>query len=345
MAFKFLRPALGAVAVATTFAIGAPASAAETVTWRFSHWVPTTHIIHSAFEMWANELGKATGGAVKVEIFTASQLGDARDHYNMARDGIADLTWAVPGYDAGRFPIYAAGEIPFLFSDATRGARAYHEWYAPYAATEMADVKLCLVTLSPVGTLNFTNKKIENPSELKGLRLRPSGTTLGRYITALGGVSVQMPGSEARQAFQRGLLDGIPFPWRTLVNFGLQNDVKYHMDLPFYSAPASVVINRKSYDRLAENVKKTVDSFCTPERSEKVMAVWDAWEAEGRQMLESKPDHVIYKVSDADAKAWRNATQTVRDEWMAAAKSKGLSDPEAAWNKLIQVLKTNEALL
>ena len=36
----------------------------------------------------------------------------------MARDGIADFTYVNPGYQPGRFPIIAAGELPFLVSDA-----------------------------------------------------------------------------------------------------------------------------------------------------------------------------------------------------------------------------------
>ena len=34
----------------------------------------------------------ATNGTVKVALFPSQQLGKAFDHYDMARDGIADLT-------------------------------------------------------------------------------------------------------------------------------------------------------------------------------------------------------------------------------------------------------------
>ena len=61
----------------------------------------------------------------------------------MARDGIADLTYVNPGYQPGRFPIIAAGELPFLVGDAKGGIRAIDAWYRKYAATEMKDVKYC----------------------------------------------------------------------------------------------------------------------------------------------------------------------------------------------------------
>ena len=43
----------------------------------------------------------------------------------MARDGIADVTYVNPGYQPGRFPIIAAGELPFLIGDAHGGIRAH----------------------------------------------------------------------------------------------------------------------------------------------------------------------------------------------------------------------------
>ena len=63
---------------------------------------------------------KASGGTIKYKIFPAQQLGKAFDHYDMARDGIADVTYVNPGYQPGRFPIVAAGELPFLVGERQR---------------------------------------------------------------------------------------------------------------------------------------------------------------------------------------------------------------------------------
>ena len=77
-------------------------------------------------------------------MFPAQQLGKAFDHYDMARDGIADVTYVNPGYQPGRFPIIGAGELPFLMSDAKGGSMALDAWYRKYAEKEMKDVKFCL---------------------------------------------------------------------------------------------------------------------------------------------------------------------------------------------------------
>src|SRR5438105_2661104 len=95
-----------------------PALAQEkTFELKLSHWVPASHPLQKSLEDWGAAVEKASGGTIKYKVYPAQQLGKAFDHYDMARDGIADVTYVNPGYQPGRFPIIGAGELPFLMSD------------------------------------------------------------------------------------------------------------------------------------------------------------------------------------------------------------------------------------
>ena len=86
-----------------------------------SSWVPPAHPLNPSLVAWAADIEKESGGSIKATLFPSEQLGKAFDHYDMARDGIADLAYVNPGYQPGRFPIIAAGRA--AFSDrATRRA-------------------------------------------------------------------------------------------------------------------------------------------------------------------------------------------------------------------------------
>jgi TRAP-type C4-dicarboxylate transport system substrate-binding protein len=101
--------ALALLAAAPSFAQDKP------VEMRFAHWVPANHpLARLGYDVWAKSIEAASKNTIKVTVYPAQQLGKAPDHYDMARDGIADLTWVNPGYQAGRFPMFAAGELPFL---------------------------------------------------------------------------------------------------------------------------------------------------------------------------------------------------------------------------------------
>src|SRR3974390_507254 len=108
----------------------------KTFELRLSHWVPPTHPLQKAMEDWGASVEKASNGTIKYKIFPSQQLGRAFDHYDMARDGIADLTYVNPGYQPGRFPVIGAGELPFLFDDAKGGSQAIHPGFRKHADQE-----------------------------------------------------------------------------------------------------------------------------------------------------------------------------------------------------------------
>ena len=86
--------------------LGAAAHAQDKpVALKLSSWVPAQHPLNPALSAWAEDIKKASGGTISFTLFPSEQLGKAFDHYDMARDGIADLTYVNPGYQPGRFPI------------------------------------------------------------------------------------------------------------------------------------------------------------------------------------------------------------------------------------------------
>jgi hypothetical protein len=137
---------------------------------KLSHWVPATHPLQKAMEEWGASVEKASGGTIKSTVYPAQQLGKAFDHYNMARDGIVEFAYVNPGYEPGRFPIIAAGEIPFLVGDVHGGIRAIDTWYRKYAPTEMKDVKYCFSFILDPATWHSRNKKIVVPSTSRARR-------------------------------------------------------------------------------------------------------------------------------------------------------------------------------
>ena len=87
-----------AALAATGFSLTAAAQD-KAVELKFAHWLPAQHALaKTGFEPWAKSVEAASKGSIKVAVFPAQQLGKAPDHYDMARDGIADMTWVNPGY-------------------------------------------------------------------------------------------------------------------------------------------------------------------------------------------------------------------------------------------------------
>ena len=178
---------LSLLCAAALLAIGAAQAQDKPVMLKLSSWVPAQHPLNPALQAWAEDIKKASGGTITATLFPSEQLGKAFDHYDMARDGIADFAYINPGYQPGRFPVMAGAGLPFIFANAKGGTAAIDAWYRAYAGKEMKDVKYCFAFIHDPGTFHSVKKKITVPGDIKGMKIRPAHATMAQYISLLGG--------------------------------------------------------------------------------------------------------------------------------------------------------------
>jgi len=330
------------IAAATAAIVAAGTAAAQDVTLRLAHWVPPTHPIQTmGIEPWVESLKEASGGRIDVQIFPAQQLGAAPDHYDMARDGIADISYVNPGYQAGRFPIYSLIEVPFFMDNAPRGARAMHEWYAPIAETEMSDVKFCVANPHDPGTFH-SKKPILEPGDVNGLNVRPAHATMARFVSLLGGGPVQVPAPAAREAIANGAADAITFPWNSIYIFGIDSETKHHLDMPFYVSAQLLLINKNTYAGMPEDLRAVLDDHCTPEWSERFSAGWAENEASGREKALADGEHTVNVPSAEQVKMWQDAAAPLVEQWKTDAAKAG-ADADAVLDAYVGKLEEYDA--
>ncbi len=309
-----------------TFPAAARAADAP-VQLKLSHWVPPQHPLQAAIQDWANSIKADSGGTITSVIFPAEQLGKAFDHYDMARDGIADGAYVNPGYQPGRFPVIAAGELPFLFKDARTGTAALDAWYRPYAAREMKDVHYCFAFIHDPGTFH-SRRQITVPGDVRGLKVRPGDATLGTFITSLGGTNVQAAAPQARDILERGVADAITFPWGSMILFGIDKVTKYHLDVPLYTTTFVWVLNKAKYDGMSPAQKTVIDRHCTTDWAVRFAGPWGDFEHAGIAKIKAEPGHVLTELTPAQLGQWKQAAEPLHAAWAANVKRVGL-DPEA----------------
>src|SRR6266540_4599739 len=323
--------------------IGSPALAQDkTFELKLSHWVPPTHPLQKAMEDWGSSIEKASNGTIKYKIFPSQQLGKAFDHYDMAKDGIADVTYISPGYQPGRFPIIDAGNLPFLMADAKGGSQALDAWYRTYAAQEMKDVKFCLGFVHDPGAIHSRSKKVMVPGDIRGMKIRPAHATIAAFVTQLGGSNVQASAPEAREALERGVADAITFPWGSVPLFGIDKVVRYHMDVPLYVTTFAWVINKAKYEQMSAAQKKAVDNHCTNEWALKVAAPWADFEHAGIAKLKTEPGHEVYAISAEQLAEWKRAAEPLHKTWADGVRKAG-ADADAIMKELQAALAQYKA--
>ena len=308
----------------------APAAVAQDkqVNLKISFWVPAQHPLVPATKKWAEDIEKESGGTIKATLFPSEQLGKAFDHYDMARDGIADVTYVNPGYQPGRFAIVSLGQVPFIFGDGHKGTQAFDAWYRKYAAKEMKDTHYCFGFIHDPGAIHSRTKKVMVPGDINGMKIRPAQSTIGQMVKSLGGTNVQASAPESRDALERGVADAITFPWGSVFLFGIDKVTKYHMDVPLYSTVFTYSMNKAVYDGMSAAQKKVIDNHCTTEWAEKVAGPWADFEAAGREKMKKAEGHEVYKISADQLAQWKKVVEPLEKDWAEAVKKAG-GDPVA----------------
>jgi len=310
---------------------------------KISHWVPASHPLQKALEDWGAAVEKESGGTIKYHVYPAQQLGKAKDHYDMARDGIADVTYVNPGYTPGVFPIIAAGELPFLMSNATGGSEGLDAWYRKYAPKEMKDVKFCLAFIHSPSAFHSRTKKIVVPEDVKGMKVRPADATMADLVTLLGGTNVQTSAPEVRDTIERGVADAVTFPWGSLVLFGIDKVTKYHMDAPLYVTTFVLVMNKDTYNAMSDRQKKAIDDNCNTEAAGRVGKPWGDFEDAGLGKVKAEPGQEVYTLTADQLAQWKKASEPLVKTWAVGVKKTGV-DPDAALSELKASLAKYNAL-
>ena len=210
--FNVLSGRLCATAVAGALACLmplAPAAAADFVMKFGTATINETQ--HQFIKFYKEEVEKASGGRIEVQIYPASQLGPIPREIEGVQLGSIQGYIGPVDFFVGVDPRYGVFSAPMLFRDDANAAATVHDPAVEKAMFDLATPKrmVGIATLC-LGASDYGAKKaIMRLDDFKGKKLRINGTELERQKMAkLGATGVGMPLSEVVPALDQGTIDG-----------------------------------------------------------------------------------------------------------------------------------------
>ena len=194
-ACRTIRKTIGIAAALAGLAFGAGTASSEAIKMKLhtfgSPKQPETKWI---FEPLKQDLERHSGNTLTMQVYYGMALGGKpRDLIAQAENGVVDMSYTLPGYHAGRFPILTALELPFIGDTGEAFSQVAWDWVDKYAHREFKTVKLVTLNAIDIGILHTTKRPVRKLEDIKGLKLRVAGRYIGMAVKALGGVPVQMP--------------------------------------------------------------------------------------------------------------------------------------------------------
>ncbi len=312
-----------AAAVLASLAFAGAANA-QNVTLKMANWVPPVHHLTETYAKWSASVSAASGGSLTVKL-DKSRLGKPPGQYDLAKNGVRDITWGVAGYTPGRMPMVRAAEVPFATPNAETGSPALYTWYTKNGLdkAEFNDTKLITTFVHGPGLLH-SNKSIKTLEDLKGVKVRVGGGGVA-IAKALGAVAVAMSATKAHESLQRGTTTAAFFPWEAVRGFRLVKLVSHHLEVPngLYTTSFWVTMAPKSWAKLSGAHKAALMKAGGAAGAKLIGRGWDDADGKAKKLARDAGDHTISTISPAELKRWSAKLDIIRQTWIKRADAKG----------------------
>ena len=292
---------------------------APQLTLKLHHSFSAVCAVHEKFlAPWARKVEADSGGRIRIDLFPSMQLGGAPAHlFDQARDGVADIVWAVPSATPGRFPKSEAFELPFVLSHrALVNSKALEDFAAANLQDEFREFHPLCFSCRDHGVLH-TARAIKSIGDLKGLRLHVPNRLAAESVHALGAQGVSVPTPQVPMAISARAIDGCLDPWDAVPGLRLNDSLKNHTDFAeqaLSSATFVLAMNRQAYDRLPRDLKTVIDNNAGQPAASMAGAMWDL-EAKAVAGAARDRGEPVVVISGEEMAPWRKATEPVIAAW------------------------------
>jgi tripartite ATP-independent transporter DctP family solute receptor len=231
---------------------------------KYSHFQPAKldQPKQAAALAFKNYVESNTNGSVKVEIYPASQLGNAITVLEGLKMGTIEMGVVHDGPISPVFKPFMVYAIPYIFDDQ---AMAWHVVDGPFG-DELAEAMrkatgIRMFALGDNGIRSFTNSKriIKSPADMKGLKIRVMpGPIWSKLVESLGASPSPVPWPELPAALQQGVVDGQENGVTNILAASLYQHQKYiSLDGHVYSWHA-YLMNDRFWNTLTPTEQKAV---------------------------------------------------------------------------------------
>jgi tripartite ATP-independent transporter DctP family solute receptor len=283
-------------APAATTGTGAAAAPTKVdpLTIKFAHAGSDTHPYSIGLQQWGPLLEKASGGAIKLQIFGNAQLGGERELAEGTRLGTINMSSvAADGPLPAFVPELQALGLPFIIRDRPHAYAIMDGAIGKQFEEKLEAQGLHVLTWWELGFRNMTtkNKPINSPDDIKGLKIRVQESKVWiEFMNALGAIPTPIPFNELYSALQQGVVDGE------------ENPIVSIMAMKFYEVQKQVALTEHVYTALPVMANKKW---------------WDGLTADQRKMLTD--------TAKESQKLQRDAVTKVNNDGLEYLKTQGVN--------------------
>lgn len=306
-----------------------PAKPEKTYVLKHAHVLSAQEPFNKGFLKWAEAVKERTNGGLVIEVFPGSQLGVEEDILEQAKQGVN----VGHNTDSARLGMYvkeiAVMNGPYFVESLEEVEKLKNSPTLQSYIKEIEKYGLKVVSYNWVQTLRhfFTNKEIDSPADLKGLRIRTPGSPIWQEsVRALGAEPVAMNFGEMYSGIQQGAVDGAELVYANIPGGKLYEVLKYANETGHILLINFQVVSADWFNSLPEEYQKILVEECDKagmETSKEMFANIDNIKADLKakgMIINEDPDKEAFRKAGEKAYEVLNLTEVKNKIWSEIGK-------------------------
>jgi TRAP-type C4-dicarboxylate transport system substrate-binding protein len=304
------------------------AAAAQAQTkWDMPAAYPATNFHTENLQQFANDVEKATGGKLKIQVHANASLFKAPEIKRAVQGGQAQIGEILLVNFSNEDPIYEIDGIPFL-------ATSYADSLKLYRATRKAlddrlgkqGMKLLFAVAWPPQGI-YAKKQINSVADMKGLKWRAYSPATAKIAELVAAQPVTIQAAELTQALATGVVDSYMSSGATGFDTKTFEHLKFFADTQAWLPKNAIIVNQKALDALD---KATQDAVLRA-AAEAETRGWKMSEEKNGWYLDQlrKNGMTIYPASTQLKADMKKVGDTMVGDWLKKAGAEGQAIVEA----------------
>jgi TRAP-type C4-dicarboxylate transport system substrate-binding protein len=315
------------LSIATTVAllagVAASLTAVEAREMRVSTFEPPQAFLAQVLAKWIDEVNPKLSDGTSLKLYPGGMLGAPAAQQELVRKGVADVAFIVTGYTPGVFPRTSVANLPFIAPTSKMGTNVIQTLLEEEALGGEYDDFKVIGLFTTNGYSVFSQKEINVPSDMAGLKLRTHDALASAIVGMMGANGVGLPAPQTYEAIERGVVDGAIFNFTAAKDFRMDEVTTHVTYVPFTNTVLAVLMNRAAYERLSDADRKVIDDHSGRWFADWVSKLNDEDELLKRDSM-AEGGLKVNILTDEQFGPWIEATKGAQDIWLKTLSEQGI---------------------
>lgn len=293
-------------------------TAEKPITLKLGHVGPPNSSLQIAAETIAADVKEKTGGAVLIEVYPQSQLGDAVVMLDGLSNGTLEMAMVGCNEIATMLPDFYVFCLPFLFNGLDEFINVARDPEVTAKANEIMNTKGITLIGFPTGEgRGYSNTKhaVHTPADIAGQKVRiQAGSIYVDTFEALGAIPSTMAFSEVYSALQQGVVDAEDNGADMLTAMNFAEVEKYHTMLNHMIQSNPLMISTEIWNKLSPEQQEAIKD-AEASWGDSYLSFMEAKLAEAVQAAKDAGVEIV-ELTDDEFQAFKDATASVYDTYV-----------------------------